>query len=42
MAKIENLCVDIKVGKKEYSIKNLILDELLKVYANALVDQLRI
>ena len=38
MAKIENLCVDIKVGKKEYSIKNLILDELLKVYASALVD----
>lgn len=38
MAKIENVCVDIKVGKKEYHLKNLILDVYLNRYANCLID----
>lgn len=37
MAKIENVEINIKVGKREYTIKNLILNELLNVYAKALI-----
>ena len=39
MAKIKNLEINIKIGKKEYSFKNLILDSLLNNYAISLVDK---
>lgn len=37
MAKIENVSIDIRIGKKEYHIKNLILDTLLNRFANSLI-----
>lgn len=36
MAKIKNVSVDIKIGKREYKLKNLILDTLLNNYAKSL------
>lgn len=39
MAKIKNLEINIKIGEKEYSFKNLILDSLLNNYAISLVDK---
>lgn len=38
MAKIKNVLVNIQIGKREYSFKNLILDNLLNFYASAIVD----
>lgn len=37
MAKVKNVCVNIKIGKKEFTFKNLILDTLLCDYVNTLI-----
>ncbi len=39
MAKIKNVEIDIKIGKRQYKLKNLILDTLLNSYAKKLVDE---
>lgn len=39
MAKIKNVNIDIKIGNREYKLRNLILNTLLNSYANKLVTQ---
>lgn len=39
MAKVKNIGIDIKIGNKEYKLRNLILNTLLNSYINKLVSQ---